>query len=337
MQKKKIRFALVGCGRIGQRHAKHITELGALTAVCDTDQTKANTFSGTYSVPAYLSLDAMLNEIKATEVIVICTPNGLHAAQSIAALHAGYHVLVEKPMAITSLDCCNMILAAEKSKKILFAIKQNRYNPPVAAVKEAIDKGFLGKIYSFHVGCYWNRGDDYYKDSWKGTKSLDGGTLFTQFSHFIDLIYWLIGDIKEATATTSNFNHKGLIEFEDTGVATLICENGAIGSLHYTVNAYNKNMEGSITIFAEKGTVKIGGQYLNTLEYQQIQGYTIPPLPQGNTPNDYGTYVGSMSNHDKVYQNVIAVLLNGKPMTTQAFEAMKTVEIIEKIYKNEEK
>ncbi len=161
---------------------------------------------------------------------------------------------------------------------------------------------------------------------------MDGGTLFTQFSHFIDLLYWMIGDIKEARAFTDNFAHKNIIDFEDTGVVIIKFYNGAIGTINYTVNSYNQNMEGSLTIFGEKGTVKIGGQYLNELEYQNIKDFKIENLPEGNKANNYGTYVGSMSNHDKVYQNVIDVLSNGGSITTNSFEGLKTVEIIDKIY-----
>jgi predicted dehydrogenase len=142
----------------------------------------------------------------------------------------------------------------------------------------------------------------------------------------------MIGDVKRAFALTENFAHKGIIEFEDTGAVALQFSNGVIGTVNYTVNSHKQNMEGSLTIFAEKGTVKIGGQYLNELEYQNIEGFEIKDLPQGNRANNYGTYVGSMSNHDKVYENVVDVLKNGVAISTNSFEALKTVEIIEKIY-----
>jgi predicted dehydrogenase len=225
-----------------------------------------------------------------------------------------------------------MIQAAEKNNRRLFAIKQNRYNPPVAVVKQLIDDGKLGKINSIQLSCFWNRNEAYYANSWKGTKELDGGTLYTQFSHFVDLLYWMVGDVEEVQAMMGNYEHTNSIEFEDTGVVILRFANGAIGTINYTVNSYTKNMEGSLTIFAEKGTVKIGGQYLNVLEYQQIEGMKIENLPEGNKPNNYGTYVGSMSNHNLVYDNVIEVLEKGASITTSAFEGLKTVEIIQKIY-----
>jgi UDP-N-acetyl-2-amino-2-deoxyglucuronate dehydrogenase len=329
---KKLNFAIIGCGRIAQRHAEHIANIGNLIATCDIDINKAEVLAKKYNSKAYKEVNEMLSEQTNIDVVSICSPNGLHATHSIAALKAGYHVLCEKPMAINVLDCGLMISEAEKANKRLFIIKQNRYNPPVSAVKEAIEKGIFGKIYSVQLNCFWNRNPEYYLDSWKGTKDLDGGTLYTQFSHFIDLLFWMIGDVRKVFALTGNFNHQGIIEFEDTGVVAIEFLNKAIGTINYTVNSYNKNMEGSLTIFAEKGTVKIGGQYLNELEYQNIEGFEFKDLPEGGKPNNYGTYFGSMSNHDKVYQNVLDVLNNNGIISTNFFEGMKTVEIIDKIY-----
>ncbi len=331
---KTISFGIVGCGRIAQRHAEHINNKGKLIAVCDTVKEKADAMASKYNAKAYYSIDDMLANEKAMEVISICSPNGLHAEHSIKGLKAGFHVLCEKPMALTAQDCGEMITAGERTNKRLFAIKQNRFNPPVEAVKKVIDDGKLGKIMSVQLSCFWNRNPDYYQNSWKGTKDLDGGTLYTQFSHFIDLLYWMVGDVKNVQAYTGNFAHQGIIEFEDTGVVILEFTNGAIGTVNYTVNSYNKNMEGSLTLFGEKGTVKIGGQYLNELEYQNIEGYKIENLPEGAKANNYGNYQGSMSNHDKVYDNLIEVLNNNATISTSSFEGLKTVEIIEKIYRS---
>lgn len=326
-----MKFALIGCGRIAQRHAEQIHRVGELVAVCDVVAARAEELAAKYKSAPFNSIEQLLSKV-AVDVVSVCTPNGLHAEHSIAALRAGCHVLVEKPMALTSRDAGEMIKAAERANRRLFAIKQNRFNPPVAAVKHAIDQGRLGKILSFQLSCFWNRNADYYKDSWKGTKGLDGGTLYTQFSHFVDLLYWMIGDVQCVSAFTGNLAHQGMIEFEDTGVAVLECENGTIGTINYTVNSYAKNMEGSLTLFGEKGTVKIGGQYLNELEYQSIENFEFSDLPAGNTANNYGTYFGSMSNHDKVYDNVVETLQRSGSISTNSFEAMKTVEIIEKIY-----
>lgn len=334
---KKINFAIIGCGRIAQRHAEHISNNGVLKAVCDIDYSKAIELGEKFKASSYNGIDALLANEKDLDVISICSPNGLHAEHSIKCLNAGIHVLCEKPLAINVKDCGEMIKAAERNNKRLFAIKQNRFNPPVAAVKSAIDEGKLGKVYSIQLSCFWNRNEDYYKNSWKGTKDLDGGTLYTQFSHFIDLLYWIVGDVKYAYAITGNFAHQNIIEFEDTGVVVLEFYNGTIGTINYTVNSFGKNMEGSLTIFGEKGTVKIGGQYLNELEYQNIQDFEFKDLPIGNTANNYGQYQGSMSNHDKIYENVVDVLHNGGTISTNSFEGLKTVEIIDKIYQSAKK
>lgn len=330
--RSNIKFAIVGCGRIAQRHAEHINNRGILAAVCDNVKEKADKLAATYNAKAYYDLETMLREEAGLTVLSVCSPNGLHAQHAITGLNNGVHVLCEKPMALTANDCGEMIKAAERANKRLFAIKQNRFNPPVEAVKKALDEGRLGKIYSIQLSCFWNRNPDYYHNSWKGTLDMDGGTLYTQFSHFVDLLYWMAGDVKHVQAMMGNFAHQGIIEFEDTGVVLLQFNSGAIGTINYTVNSYRKNMEGSLTIFAEKGTVKIGGQYLNELEYQEIEGYRIENLPEGNKPNNYGNYMGSMSNHDKVYDNLIEVLEKNAPISTSSFEGLKTVEIIEKIY-----
>lgn len=331
-----LHFAIIGCGRIAQRHAEHISSRGKLVAVCDIAPGKADTLAKKYQAKAYYSIDEMLATEKELYVVAICTPNGLHAEHTIKALQAGCHVLCEKPMALTVKDCREMIAAAEASGRHLFAVKQNRFNPPVQVLKQLIDEGRLGAIYSVQLTCIWNRNADYYKDSWRGTMQLDGGTLFTQFSHFIDLLCWMIGDIKKADARMANYAHQGIIEFEDTGVVLVEFCNGALGTVHYTVNSHAKNMEGSLTIVAEKGTVKIGGEYLNELEYQNIEGYTIANLPAGNHANNYGTYQGSMSNHDKVYDNIVDFLTNNAPVSVSAQEGLKTVEVIEKIYHSAE-
>jgi len=329
-----LRFSIVGCGRIAHRHAEHIHKLGELVGVCDIVTAKAKELAGKYGIPFFQDIDDLLGGAVGMDVVSVCSPNGLHAEHTIKALRAGYHVLCEKPMALSVQDCGEMINAAERANRRLFIVKQNRFNPPVVAVKKIIDEGRLGKIHSVQLNCFWNRNEEYYQNSWKGTKDLDGGTLFTQFSHFIDLLYWMIGDVKEARGFAGNFDHKDVIEFEDTGIASIKFYNGAIGTINYTVNSYGKNMEGSLTIFGEKGTVKIGGQYLNELEYQNIENYTISNLPPGNPANNYGKYQGSMSNHDKVYENLIQVLEGTGIIATNGFEGLKTVEIIDKIYSN---
>jgi predicted dehydrogenase len=332
---KSLNIAVVGVGNIGKRHAEHVKRLANLVAVCDIKKDRADAVASQFFCHVYYTIDDLLKNENDLDVVSICTPNGLHAEHSISALKAGHHVLCEKPMATSVRDCEHMIHAAETANRRLFIVKQNRFNPPVMAVKQAITEGRLGKICSVQLSCFWNRNNEYYQSSdWRGTLKLDGGTLFTQFSHFVDLLYWLIGDIEDVKVYTQNYLHEKIIEFEDTGVVAFRFSNGAIGTINYTVNSFGKNMEGSITIFGEKGTVKVGGQYLNALEYQSIEKYKIPDLPASNPPNQYGSYQGSMSNHDKVYENIIDVLVHGGKVTTaDMLEGLKTVQIIERIYK----
>lgn len=329
-----LRFAVIGHGRIGTRHVSHIQNLATLIAVCDTNAENLNEFESAAGVGTFNDIDAMLNsKAEEIDVVSVCSPNGLHAQHTIKALNAGCHVLCEKPMAIKVQDCGAMIEAAEKANRRLFIVKQNRYNPPVIAVKQLLDSGRLGEIHAAHLNCFWNRNDDYYEGSWKGTRELDGGILYTQFSHFIDLLYWLVGDVESVRAVVDNYQHVNSIEFEDTGVALLRFYSGALGTVSFNINSHSRNMEGSLTLFCEKGTVKIGGQYLNELEYQSLDGDPIEGLPQGGGPNDYGHYQGSMSNHDKVYENVIEVLTGSGVIGTAGYEGLKTVEIIDKIYR----
>ena len=323
-------FVIIGCGRIAWRHAEQMAKVANVKAVCDIVPAKANELAKTYNATPYYTIESLLEIEIGIALASICTPNGLHAAHSIQALKAGINVLCEKPLCINSNDGGKMITAAKEAGKKLFVVKQNRYNPPVIFLKKLLTQNKLGKVFSFQVNCFWNRPPEYYT-SWKGTKRLDGGTLFTQFSHFIDLLYWLLGDVKEVKKISRNFAHP-TIEFEDSGVVLFDMVDGAIGSLNYTVNSFAKNMEGSLTIFAEKGTIKIGGQYLNELEYFNVAGMEPPILPNGNVANGYGFYQGSMSNHDKVYENLLLALDNDNHIFANAEEGLKTVAIIEQIY-----
>src|SRR5687768_10705901 len=331
-----ISFAIVGLGKIGVRHAHHISlhDDARLAGGFDIKDDRNEHFINTYPESnIYSSLEDVFKDPN-VDIISVCTPNHTHASIVLAALQAGKNVLVEKPMAIKKIDCENMIHMALKTGKNLFVVKQNRFNPPVQAVKQLIDLKKLGKILTVSVNCYWNRSEGYYRSSdWKGIKALDGGTLFTQFSHFIDVVYYLLGDMQILHATLANVNHQGLIEFEDTGVVTFVLnEHQAPGVLHYTTAAFDHNMEGSITIFAERATIKIGGKYLNTIEYQATDGFDIGEMPEGGAVNNYGDYEGSMSNHDKVIDNVVRSLQGKVEIMTNAYDGLKTVEIIENIY-----
>lgn len=323
-------FAITGCGRIGSRHAAQIIRIANVKAVCDIVQAKADALAAFCKATPYYSIEDMLAAEPALDVMSVCTPNGLHAAHSIKSLQAGLNVLCEKPLCLTVQEGEKMMATARKKNKKLFVVKQNRYNPPVIFLKKLLHENKLGNIFSFQINCFWNRPVEYYT-GWKGTKDMDGGTLFTQFSHFIDLLYWLLGEVQDVKKITKNMAHPS-IDFEDCGVVLFNMACGAIGSLNYTVNSFDKNMEGSFTIFAEKGTIKIGGQYLNELEYFNVAGINEPDLPKGNPANGYGFYQGSMSNHDKVYENLIKALDNDDHLFASAAEGLKTVEIIERIY-----
>lgn len=329
-----VRFAIIGYGNIGQRHAHHIlTTPGAeLVAVCDIDARKSEFLSP--DIAFFHNASAMLNAGIA-DVACICTPNYLHEEHCIAALEAGLHALVEKPMAISTASCDRMIQAAEQTGKLIFAVKQNRYNPPVQLVKKLVDDGGLGKLYLAEVNCFWNRGNAYYASSpWRGKKDLDGGCLFTQFSHFVDILYYLTGSIAEASGIIHNYAHQHNTEVEDTGAFTLTTADGAIVSFTFTTCSFEQNMEGAIILFGEKGTVKIGGQYLNTIEYQHLENGTLPEVNISAKANDYGSYKGSMSNHDQVIQNVVDVLHHDHPIMVSAQEGREVVRIIEMMYTN---
>ncbi len=331
---KKINFGIIGFGNIGKRHKQRIdeNEYANVIAICDIKEDELGEINEK-SIFRTTNYKELL-EIPEIDVVTIATPNGYHAQMSIDAMNAGKNVVCEKPMALTSADANNMISVSQQSQKELFIVKQNRFNPPVNKVRELLQNGQLGKPYFVSVNCFWNRNEDYYLNSdWKGKLFLDGGTLFTQFIHFIDIVYNLLGDFNSVFAKSRNYNHP-YIEFEDTGVMLFELTNGVLGSLDFTICSYDKNLEGSITIFTEKGTVKIGGQYLNTIEYHNIKDVDSIKLEKGNKPNDYGTYKGSMSNHDHVIANVVNTLNGVDMVATTAFEGMKTIKIVEAAYQS---
>lgn len=332
----KIKFAVVGCGHIGKRHAEMITrnpdaELVALIDIKERSKLGIDAFQ----VYFYNSLESFLCSDVKTDVVTIATPNGFHAQQAILALDAGNHVVIEKPMALSKSDAEQVIFKALHQSKQVFAVMQNRFSPPSVWLKEIIQKGIMGEIFSVHLNSFWNRDDRYYTaDSWHGKKELDGGTLFTQFSHFIDVMYWLFGDIKNIKSIIRDFNHQHSTEFEDSGVVHFEFVNGGIGNFNFSTSVYDKNLESSITIIAEKGSVKIGGQYMNEVEYCHIKDYEMPTLAPTNPGNDYGAYKGSAQNHHYVIENVVDVLKHQKAISTNALEGMKVVDIIERIYQS---
>jgi len=330
----RVRFAVVGCGHIGKRHAEMVSRNPESELVGLVD-IKNKTLLGLdqYDIPFYSSLDELLNSDLHIDVINIATPNGFHAEQALKVLEAKKHVVIEKPMTLKKLDAEKVIHKALNVHRHVFAVMQNRYSPPSIWVKEMVESGVLGEIYMVQLNCYWNRDHRYYKqDTWHGKKNLDGGTLFTQFSHFIDIVYWLFGDIINISSRLTNFNHSGLIEFEDSGVVSFDFVNGGMGCLNFSTSVWDKNMESSMIIIAENGSIKIGGQYMDKVEYCHIKNYTMPRLAPTNPGNDYGVYKGSAQNHHYVIDNVIDVLKGRATITTNALEGLKVVDIIERIY-----
>ncbi len=330
----KIQFAIVGCGHIAKKHAQHVVahSEAQLAGVYDCVLEKGKQFAETFTCQQADTLENLLKRPE-IDIVTVCTPNGNHFETAMAALKAKKHVLIEKPMALRKEDCESLIHYSLSVDRKVFIVKQNRYNPPIQALKRLLNQGKLGKIYFVSVNCFWNRNEQYYLSSdWKGTKELDGGTLYTQFSHFVDIMYYLFGDIVDIQGKMKNVNHQGLIEFEDTGSFVFSFKNGALGNLNYTTSCFKQNMEGSVTVFAQNGTIKIGGKYLNSIEYQMTEGADILDLPPSNPPNQYGSYEGSMSNHDKVIDNVVNTLLGKESMMTNSLEGMKIVEIIERMY-----
>ncbi|OFZ07214.1 MAG: oxidoreductase [Bacteroidetes bacterium RIFCSPHIGHO2_02_FULL_44_7] len=335
MSQEKIRFVVLGAGHIGKRHAEMIrrepeAELVAMIDVRSIEDCAANDFG----VPFFSNFEELLASDLEFDVVNVCTPNGLHAAQSLAALEAGKHVVCEKPMGLSKDNCEKVIFKSLQKSKNVFCVMQNRYSPPSEWIKSVINEKLLGDIFMVQLNCYWNRDDRYYKKGgWKGTSDLDGGTLFTQFSHFIDIMYWLFGDIDNIQGKFADFTHQNSTDFEDSGFVNFDFVDGGMGCINYSTAVANQNLESSMTIIGSKGSVKIGGQYMNEVEVCNIEGYEMPVLKEANPANDYGPYKGSAANHNYVISNVIDTLKGRTTATTNALEGLKVVEIIERIYK----
>jgi UDP-N-acetyl-2-amino-2-deoxyglucuronate dehydrogenase len=330
----KVRFAVIGAGHIGKRHAEMImrnpdAELVAISDILPAEKLGLEN----YPVPYFNSAEALFNSGLEFDVVNVCSPNGLHSSHSILALENKKHIVCEKPMGLSKAECEQVIYTALRVSRQVFCVMQNRYSPPSVWIKDVIEKQLLGDIFMVQLNCYWNRDERYYKkDTWKGSADLDGGTLFTQFSHFIDIMFWLFGDIKDIQGKFNDFNHADLTAFEDSGLVSFNFVNGGMGSLNYSTSVWDQNLESSITIIGKKGSIKIGGQYMNEVEYCHIDGYQMPELAPANPANDYGHYKGSAANHHYVIQNVIDTLKGRTSATTNALEGLKVVEIIERIY-----
>lgn len=329
----KIRFILVGLGHIGRRYAGLLKNHpdAALVGACDPVQTAPPDLD----FPVWKSLEELLERTKGqAEVAIIATPNGLHSAQGIACLKAGLHIICEKPMALTTADCDSMMEVATAMQKEIFCVMQNRFSPAAAWLYETVRSGLMGEILMIRVDCFWNRDSRYYTPgSWRGTADLDGGTLFTQFSHFLDLLLWVFGDLRVTQGQFANFTHEGQIPFEDTGSFQFRTERGGIGVFNYSTSVWDKNLESSITLIGTRGSAQVAGQYMNELKYCHIKDYVPVPLPATPPPNDYGGYQGSASNHHFVVQNVLDCLsgLAAKAVTPE--EGHRVVAWINEIYR----
>lgn len=332
---KTIKFAVIGQGHIGKRHAEMIRRdpNAELVAVCDI-LSKEELGLQDIEVPFFSSIEDFLSANVEADVVNICTPNGFHADYAIRLLSARYHVVIEKPIALNKLDAEAILFKSLEMSRHVFCVMQNRYSPPSVWLKEVISQGILGKIYMVQLNCYWNRDERYYKKGgWHGDANLDGGTLFTQFSHFIDIMYWLFGDIENIQGIFKDFCHQDLTAFEDSGIVSFDFVNGGIGQINYSTAVWDTNLESSITIVGENGTIKVAGQYMNEVVYCHIKDYEMPVLAPSNPPNDYGAYKGSAQNHHYVIQNVVDKLNEKGSITTNVLEGLKVVDIIERIYK----
>lgn len=336
MSEKKIKFAIIGFGHIGKRHAEMVKRhpQSEVVAVADVDASQKQFCIDNYTTNFFSSADELLNSNLEIDVVNICTPNGWHAPIALKALDRKCHVVVEKPMGLTTKACEEVIHKALQVSRQVFCVMQNRYSPPSVWLKEMISENRLGKILMVQVNCYWNRDERYYKKGgWKGLIDMDGGPLFTQFSHFIDIMYWLFGDIKNIQTRFENFNHKQNTQFkDDSGFVNFDFVNGGMGAFNYSTSVWDKNLESSMTIIGENGTIKVGGQYMEAVEVCHVKDYVMPTLAPSNPPNDYGAYKGSAANHIYVIENVVDTILGKSTITTNALEGLKVVDIIERIY-----
>jgi len=330
---RKIKVALVGCGRISKNHLESITHLpreAELVAVCDCIPERADQAAEQYNAVPYYDYDKMLEDADC-DLIAIATPSGLHPEMGIKAAKKGKHVLTEKPMGINIKSADLLINACSDAGVMLFVVKQNRLNATMQLLKKAIAKERFGKIYAAHVNVFWQRPQEYYDAaSWRGTFAMDGGAFMNQASHYVDSLYWLLGDVIEVAAFTDTMARK--IEGEDTGSAILKFTSGAIASINVTMLTYPKNFEGSVTVLGEKGTVKIGGVAINKIEHWDFASYDdddrIVEQSNYSPPNVYGF------GHFPYYQNVFATLRNDCEPETDGASGRKSLEIIEAIYKS---
>ena len=324
---RKIRIAVIGCGRISANHFSSIEQFSddmELVAVCDTDDKRLDACAERYGVKKYTSYSKLLDSCDC-DIVSLCTPSGLHSSQAILAAQHGKHVMTEKPMATRWKDGLAMVKACDDACVRLFVIKQNRRNATIQLLKRAIDEKRFGRIYMVHMNVFWARPQSYYDSaSWRGTWEMDGGAFMNQASHYVDLLDWLIGPIADVQAMTGTLARS--IEVEDSGVLNVRWRNGAFGSMAVTMLTYPKNLEGSIPVIGETGTARLGGVAVNAIELWDFV-----------EPRDYDTQVKAASytttsvygfGHPLYFKNVIDVLRGEARPETDGREGLKSLEVI---------
>lgn len=324
---RKICFALAGCGRISRNHfdaLKMHAKDAEIVGICDIDNKALEEAANLTHANSYTKLTDMLAQSNA-DIVVLTTPSGLHSQQTIEVAQSGRHVLTEKPMATKWYDGLRMVKACDDAGVQLFVVKQNRFNPSLQHLKKAIDENRFGKIYMVTINVFWTRPQDYYDSAkWRGTREFDGGAFMNQASHYIDLLTWLIGPVESIQAYTGTLARR--IEVEDTGVMNVKWRSGALGSVNVTMLTYPKNLEGSITILGEHGTVRIGGIAVNEIQIWDFASKKAEDesiLQTNYTPvNVYGF------GHQLYYQNVIDVLRGKGSPLTDGREGLKSLELL---------
>lgn len=328
-----INFAVIGCGRIAPRHisAIHSISEARLVAVCDVSEERARKTAQENKCDYYTDYADILQR-QDVDVINICTPSGNHYEITLAAARAKKHVVTEKPMAMNLAQAREMVRVCREEGVKLFVIKQNRYNPPIQKLREALEQGKFGKLFLGNTTVRWQRPQSYYdQDPWRGTKARDGGVLMNQASHHIDMLQWMLGEPESIVGFCGTMTHK--IEAEDTGIAIIKFKNGAFGVIEATTSVFPENLEGSISIFGEKGSVKIGGTAMNKIELWKFQDLTpeeakkIKECPT-NPPNVYGY------GHLEYLKDVVKSIKENLPPVISGEEGLKSLELIEAIYKS---
>ncbi|MDO8502907.1 MAG: Gfo/Idh/MocA family oxidoreductase [Gemmatimonadaceae bacterium] len=329
---RTFRIALVGCGRISRNHVEAIARVDGLqlVAACDNDAARARAIAEPLGISWFTSYEKMLAEVEC-DVVTIATPSGLHAAQGVMAAQAGKHVVTEKPMSISLRSADKLVHACDAAHVHLFVVKQNRLNVPVQMLKRAVDKGRFGRLYMANCTVFWTRPQEYYDQAeWRGTWEFDGGAFMNQASHYVDLIQWVMGPVESVMAKTATLARR--IETEDTGVAILRFRSGALGVIEVTMLTYPRNLEGSITVLGEKGTVKIGGTAVNRIEHWEFADSDpddeLVNSADSNPPNVYGY------GHEGYYRNVLAVLRGDARPDTDGRAGRKSLELILGIYES---